>query len=50
MKTFLLTFGLLLTLSACTGSRGFIGNQRVCTNEYLFGVLSVSEIVDPCGR
>ena len=40
----------VLTLSACTGTRGTIGNQKVCTNEYLLGVLSLSEIVDPCGK
>ena len=50
MKTFLLTIVLLLTLSACTGSRGVIGHQRVCTNDYLLGVISISEIVSPCNR
>ena len=24
----------LLALSACTGTRGTIGSQRVCTNDY----------------
>lgn len=28
----------LLALSACTGTRGTIGSQRVCTNDYLLGV------------
>lgn len=50
MKTFLLAIGLLLTVSACTGSRGMIGNQKVCTNDYLLGVLSVSEIFSPCNK
>ncbi|MBO5038352.1 MAG: DUF4223 family protein [Alphaproteobacteria bacterium] len=40
----------LLALSACTGARGHIGNQKVCTNDYLLGVLSLSEIVAPCGK
>ena len=40
----------VLTLSACTGARGTIGGQKVCTNDYLFGVLSLSEIVSPCGK
>lgn len=40
----------VLTLSACTGTRGTIGGQKVCTNEYLLGVLSFAEIVDPCGK
>lgn len=43
-------FAVLLALSACTGSRGTIGNQRVCTNDYLLGVLSITEIVAPCGK
>ena len=40
----------VLALSACTGARGTIGNQKVCTNDYLFGVLSLSEIVSPCSK
>lgn len=40
----------LLALSACTGTRGTIGSQKVCTNDYLLGVLSLSEIVAPCGK
>ena len=50
MKKSLLVLGLLLTLTACTGSRGTIGNQKVCTNDYLLGVLSISEIVSPCNK
>lgn len=38
------------TLSACTGSRGVIGNQEVCTNDYLLGVISISELVSPCSK
>ncbi len=40
----------LFALSACTGARGTIGNQKVCTNDYLFGVLSISEVFSPCGK
>ena len=40
----------LLALSACTGTRGTIGSQRVCTNDYLLGVISLSELVSPCGK
>ena len=40
----------LLALSACTGTRGTIGNQKVCTNDYLLGVISISELIAPCGK
>lgn len=40
----------LLAVSACTGTRGTIGSQKVCTNDYLLGVLSLSEIVSPCSK
>ena len=40
----------LFALSACTGTRGTIGVQKVCTNDYLLGVLSLSEIVSPCSK
>ena len=39
----------LFALSACTGTRGTIGGQKVC-NDYLLGVLSLSEIVSPCSK
>ena len=29
---------------------GTIGGQKVCTNDYLLGVLSLSEIVSPCSK
>ncbi len=46
----LAVISMLLALSACTGTRGKIGGQKVCTNDYLFGVLSISEMVSPCGK
>ena len=52
MKTMkILAFvAVLFAVSACTGNRGTIGGQRVCTNNYFLGVLSFAEIVDPCGK
>ena len=47
------TFALFLfslTLGACSGVRGSIGNQAVCTNDYFLGVISISELVRPCGN
>ncbi len=41
--------GIMLSLSACMGTRGTVGGQRVCENDYLFGVLSISELFSPCG-
>ncbi|MBO4294070.1 MAG: hypothetical protein J5896_01330 [Alphaproteobacteria bacterium] len=40
----------VFALSACTGARGTIGGQKVCTNDYLLGVLSISELVSPCNK
>ncbi|MBD5398329.1 hypothetical protein HDR60_02385 [bacterium] len=40
----------LFALSACTGTRGKIGGQKVCTNDYFLGVLSFSEMVSPCNK
>ena len=42
--------GLTLALTACMGTRGKFGGQRVCENEYLLGVISIAEIIDPCGK
>ena len=38
----------VVALSACTGTRGKIGGQKVCTNDYLLGVISISELISPC--
>lgn len=43
-------FAILFAITACTGTRGTIGQQKVCTNDYLLGVLSFSEMVSPCGK
>lgn len=40
----------LIVLSGCAGTRGMIGNQKVCTNDYLLGVVSISEMVSPCEK
>lgn len=40
----------LVALSACAGTRGMIGNQEVCTNDYLLGLISISEMVSPCSK
>ncbi|MFI3241367.1 MAG: hypothetical protein R3Y43_02235 [Alphaproteobacteria bacterium] len=40
----------LFAITACTGTRGTIGGQKVCTNNYLLGVLSFAEMADPCGK
>lgn len=50
MKKFALIAALMLTLSACTGDRGVIGGQKVCTNNYLFGVISISQLFSPCAK
>lgn len=39
-----------LALVVCPCTRGTIGSQRVCTNDYLLGVISLSELVSPCGK
>ena len=50
MKKLVLAVLTVAALSACTGSRGTIGGQKVCTNDYLLGIISISEIVSPCNR
>ena len=50
MKKLLAVALSLIALSACTGTRGKIGGQKVCTNDYLLGVISLSEFVDPCSK
>lgn len=49
MKKLVAVSALLLTLSACTGTKGTWGGQKVCTNDYFLGV-SLSELVSPCGK
>ncbi len=40
----------MLALSACTGTRGYVGGQKVCENHYLLGVISLSELIAPCNK
>ena len=37
-------------MAACMGTRGTVGGKKVCTNSYLLGVLSISDLVSPCGK
>ena len=41
---------LTLALTACMGTRGKVGGQRVCENDYFLGVISISELFSPCGK
>ena len=41
---------LTLALTACMGSRGYVGGQKVCENDYFLGVLSITELFSPCGK
>jgi hypothetical protein len=50
MKKLFVIAALALALSGCMGERGRIGGQKVWTNEYLLGVISIAEIIDPCGK
>ncbi|WP_458402021.1 hypothetical protein [Candidatus Avelusimicrobium sp.] len=50
MKKIVLLVMACAFMAACMGTRGTIGGKKVCTNEYLLGVLSISELVDPCGK
>lgn len=53
MKKLLMVAALVIavsTLSGCMGERGRIGGQKVCTNDYFLGVLSISELFSPCGK
>jgi len=43
----LVVAGALLSLSACMGSRGYHGSQRVCENQSFLGI-SIIEVVSPC--
>jgi len=48
MKKVALLLVAVALMAACSGTRGKIGNQKVCMNDYLLGVLSISEMVSPC--
>ncbi len=48
-KVILLAFACALFV-ACSGTRGTIGGQKVCTNDYLLGVISISELISPCSK
>lgn len=50
MKKIILLAVACAFIAACSGTRGKIGNQKVCTNDYLLGVISISELVSPCGK
>jgi hypothetical protein len=52
MKTMkaLAVIAALFAVSACAGMRGTIGDQEVCMNEYLLGVVSLAELVSPCSK
>ena len=39
----------LFAITACTGSRGFVGNQKTCENMNVFGI-SLNEIIAPCQK
>lgn len=43
----LIVAGALLSLSACMGSRGYHGSQRICENQSFLGI-SIIEAVSPC--
>lgn len=50
MKKILLFVLACACFAGCMGTRGTIGGQKVCTNEYLLGILSISELVSPCNK
>ncbi len=42
-------FAALLALSACMGTRGYNGSQKVCENDTFLGI-SLIEVFSPCNR
>lgn len=40
----------LVAVSACAGTRGMVGDEEVCTNDYFLGVVSIAEMVSPCSK
>jgi len=49
-KVFLMAtlVGVLMSLTACMGTRGHVGDKEICENSYFLGVFSISEIIAPC--
>ena len=49
-KVFLMAtlVGALMSLTACMGTRGHVGDKEVCENSYFLGVFSISEVISPC--
>ncbi|MBR4126155.1 MAG: hypothetical protein IKR09_01090 [Alphaproteobacteria bacterium] len=39
----------MLALSACTGVRGYEGNNKVCENDSFLGI-SIIELISPCSK
>ncbi len=39
----------MLALTACMGTRGYHGGQRVCENQTFLGI-SIIEALSPCGK
>lgn len=50
MKKIVFCLASMMFLVGCTGTRGYVGNQEVCENDYLLGVISITEIVSPCNE
>lgn len=50
MKKIVFMIASVMLLAGCTGTRGYVGNQEVCENDYLLGVVSISEMVSPCKK
>lgn len=50
MKKVVFLITSIIVLAGCTGTRGHVGNQEVCENDYLLGVISITEMVSPCKK
>lgn len=42
-----IAFASMLALSACMGTRGYHGGQKVCENQTFLGI-SIIEVFSPC--